>query len=313
MSSDFPFDIAFSLLDRDEPVAKEIARLLEPATVFLYSERQAELVGSDGVEKFSAMFRRDARTVAVLHRADWGNTKWTGIEKTAIVERLLEEGADFVTFIRLDESNLPGWMPRARIFGDFNRLGVNGVAGALLERLRQAGSLVRQETAKELAQRLADEQLAEAHRVHFLRSAEGVKVATQLALEVIAKLYAMGADIGAAATAERGEVVNLYRQGFSVSASWQCPYIDSLRNSALHVVEWNGRPDIGGRFYRESPPEELAHWRFTFDRPTPEDYVWVDASTGRRVSSASLPDFAARLLLNRVREAHKESSRLDER
>jgi hypothetical protein len=302
VAHDYKHDVAFSLLDQDESLARELSKLLEPADTFLYSERQREIVSTDGVEKFSSVFRRDARTVAVLHRAGWGTTPWTRVEETAIRERFHHEGADFITIIKLDDSTPPIWIPTTRVWGDFSRLKAEGVAGVLLERLRHAGSQVRTETAQELAARVAREQIAERERVKFLGSSEGVKAATKSAHVMIAKLREVGGTIGAAVTGEQ-EIINLYREEFSVSASWQNPYINTLNDSALHVKEWAGRPDIGGRFIHHTEPEELRHWRFAFDRPTADDLGWREPESRRMFSPDQLADFAAKLLLTRVREA----------
>ncbi len=51
---EFRYDVAFSLLDKDLAVSEDIADLLKDrAEVFLYSERQLELAGSDGLEEFN--------------------------------------------------------------------------------------------------------------------------------------------------------------------------------------------------------------------------------------------------------------------
>jgi hypothetical protein len=302
VAPDYKYDVAFSLLDRDEPLGRELSTLLEPAHTFLYSERQREIVSTDGVEKFSSVFRRDARTVAVLHRDGWGKTPWTRVEDTAIRERFHQEGADFMTIIKLDDSAPPVWIPTTRVWGNFGRLKAEGVAGVLQERLRQAGSQVRPETAQELSERVAREQAAERERVEFLGSNEGVKAASESAKATLAKLHEIGGTIGAAVTGEQ-DIINLYREGFSVSASWQNPYINTLNDSALHVKEWTGRPDIGGRFIHHTEPRELRHWRFTFDRPTADDLGWREPESQRMFSPDQLADFAAKLLLTRVRKA----------
>ena len=53
-NSEFEYDVAFSFLADDEPLVVQIAdQLRERYQVFLYSERQKELAGKDGVEQFS--------------------------------------------------------------------------------------------------------------------------------------------------------------------------------------------------------------------------------------------------------------------
>jgi len=76
----FKYDVAFSFLDRDLGLAEELSELLRPHPLFVFSERQMELVGNDGVDAFSEVFRRESRTVAVLFRQEWSRTKWTELK-----------------------------------------------------------------------------------------------------------------------------------------------------------------------------------------------------------------------------------------
>ena len=91
-AGDYKYDVAFSFLDRDEPLARELAGLLTPLSTFVYSEQQLEVAAKDGVDAFTAVFRRDARIVAVLYRDGWGKTKWTRVEEQAIKSRFLDWG-----------------------------------------------------------------------------------------------------------------------------------------------------------------------------------------------------------------------------
>lgn len=59
MSGEFKYEGAFSFLQDDEQLALEIADRVRDRVsvgVFIYSERQDELVGTDGVEAFSRSF-----------------------------------------------------------------------------------------------------------------------------------------------------------------------------------------------------------------------------------------------------------------
>src|SRR5262245_22617191 len=101
-ADEFKYDIAFSFLSKDEPIAQQINDLLtERCRTFIYTERQKELAGTDGEETFKRVFSKEARIVAVLFRPEWGSTNWTRIEETAIRGRAYEEGYDFCTFISM--------------------------------------------------------------------------------------------------------------------------------------------------------------------------------------------------------------------
>jgi hypothetical protein len=53
------------LLDQDAPLERHVERPLNAGVGCPHSERQLELIGNEGVEKFSAVFCRDARTVVI--------------------------------------------------------------------------------------------------------------------------------------------------------------------------------------------------------------------------------------------------------
>ena len=76
-------DVAFSFLAGTSS-ALELARILEAsASTFVFSERQKELAGTNGVAQFTSLYEVRARLVVVLYRAGYGETKWTKIEESA--------------------------------------------------------------------------------------------------------------------------------------------------------------------------------------------------------------------------------------
>jgi hypothetical protein len=71
MNSEFKYEVALSFLQNDEQLALEIADRIRDRVsveVFVYSERQDELVGTDGVDTFSRIFGAESRVVVILHR-----------------------------------------------------------------------------------------------------------------------------------------------------------------------------------------------------------------------------------------------------
>jgi hypothetical protein len=133
MNDEFKYEVAFSFLQDDEQLALEIAdRIRDRVTVsfFIYSERQNELAGTDGVEKFSRIFGKEARVVVILYREGWGQTKWTRVEETAIRTRGFNEGHEFALLVKLDSTNPPIWLPPTRLYLGFERYRIDGVASA---------------------------------------------------------------------------------------------------------------------------------------------------------------------------------------
>ncbi|MGJ4748719.1 hypothetical protein ACQV5M_20325, partial [Leptospira sp. SA-E8] len=88
---DYKYNVAFSFLAQDEPVATQLANLLQDRhSVFLYSREQERLAGRDGESAFNEVFSKEARVVVILYRQGWGKSPWTRIEETAIRNRAFE-------------------------------------------------------------------------------------------------------------------------------------------------------------------------------------------------------------------------------
>lgn len=296
--TDYKHDLAFSLLDIDEPLARKIRRFIpEALSVFLYSERQAEAIGNDGVELFSGVFGRESRVVVILHRRNWGETKWTRLEAEAIKTRLWNEGPDFVTLVKLTDDPAPPWLPPNRIWVDFERLRIRGLAGALIERVNARGKETRQETASELSERYLRAKREAAARLAFLHSDEGLQSANRSADALFKAFERIGLGIHGSVSRGHWQIL-LFHDGFAVSIGWAVSSFGDLRDSELCVKEWKGRPNIGGLFAGGS--KELATHLFDFDQPHPGDTGWRNRNTRQVFSSDQLAEWAGKLLIHRI-------------
>jgi hypothetical protein len=307
--TDFKYDVAFSFLSEDEPLARQLANLVSPsATTFVYSECQFEILGTDGVETFSNVFGRDARTVIVLYRPRWGETKWTRIEETAIRTRLLDDGPEFATFVVLEKpAQLPTWYPASRLWLSFDRLGPNGVAAVALERVEHAGRPLRDPTPAEYAQRLDEKRRAEAQRTHFLQSAEGVQAGRTAAQGVFAELERLAPATEIVYERCHPDLVMMYRDGFSVAVEWYCPCVNSLDDSALIAVEWQGRPSLGTTFYAGQERELVRH-TFQVEPVEGHDLAWSEKQTSQLRSTHKQAEYLVMLLLKRIEKPRPRSS-----
>jgi hypothetical protein len=131
------FDVAFSLLSRDEPVAAAIqAQLPNTCTSFLYSSRQREIQSlGDGLNLFPEVFR-SARICVVLHRDGWGATPWTRLEESAIADRYMHQGIGFLVFVRLAPvTDLAAWIPTQSLWVDYQAEGPANTASYIVARL----------------------------------------------------------------------------------------------------------------------------------------------------------------------------------
>lgn len=168
--TDKKYDIAISFLHCDEPFALQLfSRVSESFDVFVYSKKQEELAGTDGLESFRQAFRHDSRLVVVLYRDGWGKSPWTRVEEAAIKDRFLEEGWDWLLFVMLDDSSTPPvWLPKSEIRLSFAEYGTEQLLGAIKMRAEKLGGVSKAETALERAKRLQQDSEARAMRERLL-------------------------------------------------------------------------------------------------------------------------------------------------
>src|SRR5438046_2362851 len=148
------YDIAISFLSDDEPHALKLQHeLSENLKIFVYSKRQEQLAGTDGLETLRQAFFSQSRLLVVLYRDKWGKTPWTRVEETAIKEHALNEGWKSVLFVMLDErSTPPRWLPETLIRLNYRQFGP-ALVGAIKMRAAELGSELKTETAVEKAKR----------------------------------------------------------------------------------------------------------------------------------------------------------------
>ena len=262
------YDIAFSFLADDEPPARALSeKLAGRATTFVYSERQKDLAGKDGVETFSAVFRRQARLVVVLYRDGWGKTKWTRIEETAIKERYLDEGMSFLLVVAMKpRPTLPAWLPRTRLYFNLAEFGLDGAVAAIVARFQEAGGEPRDESPSELAARLAEAKRRRDTDVAWLHSFEGARGAYEEFRRIGEYWRTEAATIPGFDVRVHDRTTYVRSDGGSIAASWSPGFANTTEHGVLAVQEWDGRiaaRDLGEYFDFEAKP--TRHWRFAFD------------------------------------------------
>ena len=242
----FEYDVAFSFLADDESLAVQIAdELRDRYQVFLYSERQKELSGRDGVEQFSEVFREKARVCVVLFREGWGKTKWTRVEETAIKDRAFDKGWEFLVVVSLGTSNAPAWLPKTKIWFVLDRYGIPGAAAVIDARIQDQGGISGDETPSEKASRLSRAEELKIEREVFLESPDGF----QLAQKELGELFNYIRDEVAQIKSNQNVISIDFNQKSSdecvVRSSkrnfviiWSKMFANSLRQSALVVREF---------------------------------------------------------------------------
>lgn len=173
------YDIAFSFSQKDENLATELYNLLKDRlSCFIYSEQQKRLGGNDGERVFNSVFSKESRIVVILFNCDWGNTKWTKIEETAIRNKGFDEGYDFVILIPT-ENNIdpPQWLPKNRIWIGLERWGIESAASVIEARVQEFGGVIKVETISDKAAKVEQELLDKRKRDQTLESPDGLSLA----------------------------------------------------------------------------------------------------------------------------------------
>ncbi len=305
----FEYDVAISFLDRDAPVADELADALrDRMQVFVYSEAQAELAGKDGQVVLTRVFGEQARVVVVFYRVGWGETPWTRIEATAIQNRAFGKGLDFTVFIPLDQTpSVPEWVPRVRVWMDLERWGINGVAAVVEARVRELGGTPRQETVEDRAARLGRRKERQERRNSFLNSSsavEAAKVATsRIGVAVVARCQAISAaNSGLQVQATADEFGCLIRgHGRSVRVSLNLAYSNTLADASLTMDLARGPLGVYEQIVSGGSAQRIEKRRYLPDVDARDALCWKpEFGEGRTLSEDAVIDEAIDLLLQDV-------------
>lgn len=268
----FKYDVAFSLLAKDEPLAQEINDLLSDRyRTFLYSERQKEIAGADGELKFKQVFSEEARLVVVLYREGWGKTPWTRMEEEAIRGRAYEDGYDFVKFVPLDEvQSVPKYVPKVQLWINALRFGAKAAAAVIEARLGELGAPTRTETAVERAMRLSRAMDFKRRHEEFPRTEHAVDEANRSFSEVASHISSELAKIKSAEIPLHLELKQQRLKAAVVGLEhglllrWVYQYRNSLDGAYLAIEIWDGHPPLDGMMVWDEP-KKIRSERFKFE------------------------------------------------
>jgi len=169
------FDVAISFLGKDEPTAAALYReLSQSLNVFFFPRRQEDLAGTDGLESMRKPFLEDSRVMVVLYREQWGKTRWTAIEETAVKDACFNGEWKRLFFIALDKSGaLPKWLPEYHVRYNWEDFGLDQVVGAIKARVLDSGGLPTPLTPVKRAELLQADELYRGEKAR-MNSPEGV-------------------------------------------------------------------------------------------------------------------------------------------
>lgn len=305
----YNYDVAFSFLAQDEPLATELNDLLQDRLkTFLYSKRQGEIAGTDGEQTFNSVFSEQARIVVVLYRAGWGKSTWTRIEETAIRNRAFEHGYNFVKFIPLDDPpTVPKWLPRTQLWLGFKRWGIAGTASAIEARVEECGGEAHEESVQERAARLEQSLNFNERRRRFLNSDEGVQAASKTFEKFkgeLQKLLREIADTGNSIKFEiktSGTSIVVSAMNMAFSLKWKHRSNNTLTDSELTFTVYDSLPDYHEIGRSEEEPQRLLSLTFAFDLTPTEENVWVEPKKeDKQYSTKDLASYLLKRFMDKV-------------
>lgn len=313
----YKYDIAFSFLSESGQIARELQQRLNPnLRVFVYFDKQEDLVGTDGFESFRQIFYEESRLVVVIYKNGWGETPWTRVEEAAIKDRCLTKGWAGLLFIMADSKDSPPiWLPQTNIRLHLQDYGMEQAVGAIKALVESLGGQLLKETAIDRAKRLQGELGFRANRRKLLSSDEGVREATKEALKIHGGIRALIEKIRAesgALTVEAGsddEKTVLTTGRVSLVVYWRPSYSNTLEHSPLLVREFNGRvllPEQRGKSHLISEPDLLTEHEFDPDLTSDQGWCWHSRFAPQRYfSSMEVAEHCVRLFLDLIDRADK--------
>jgi hypothetical protein len=306
------FDVAVSFLSIDEPLAVELSNeLSKNLSVFVYSKRQEELAGTDGLKSFRQTFLSKSKLVVVLYRDGWGSTRWTAVEEMAIKDRMFNGGWRSLLFVTLDEgSTLPNWLPESHIRLNYSHYR-GSLIGAIKMRAEELGSVLRAETAIEKAKRTQSNELARAERDRLLMDQGTAAIQTEHQMlrhqfgEKIAEIQPHLSTITLTQGSDGHEyIVRTERASISFNVYVTFP----VTESRIIVQEFD-RPlilpqDRGRRgFFPGEEPRQISKREFYFDYKVSHGWCWKQHSSSSELLTT--PE-VCEYLIKRVLEVHEQ-------
>lgn len=303
------FDVAFSFLGPDEPLAIELAdRLRDRYKVFLYSEQQERLAGGDGEGDLRRVFKDQSRIAVILYRPAWGTTRWTRTEQEGIRDRARDLAYERFALMILLEGPPPDWIPWNVVWLDYQRSSIDTTVGAILMRLRMAGGEARVETAADRAGRLQRDLEWKRTRKHYLNSDEGAQAAEAAALAVLDEVSRLADQITASQSriplrvvpSQRGLIVRAANASLVVGRTRYESNFE--RHCVFHIRVWDGplRTQDSIAMARPAEPKEVLELDLPFDVDRQMQPRWRQGGTGEPLTSEGLADFAIQRLLDQM-------------
>jgi hypothetical protein len=308
------YDVAFSFTHKDEILAGQLYELLRNRmSCFIYFEEQKRLAGEDGERIFNSVFSQESRIVVILYNNDWGKTKWTRIEQTAIKNKGFDEGYDFAIIIPTQKNvEFPEWLPKNKICIDIDRWGIESAASVIETRVQQFGGEIKIESVADIAARAEKSLVEKKIRKQLLDSPEGLKLAFNEVQEIISEVHRHETQIKSQTDSWHFLVRNNNRNGveiisfgFHLTFQFYQKYANTSDDAYLLITLYNGSFDENG--YPKDPfskNELISEARLKFSINEFDQRGWIDIETNENFVATSIlvEQWIKELIYNVTRE-----------
>lgn len=131
------FDIAISFAGEDRTVARRIAELLRCDGISLFFDEylQAELLGKDLRKHLTDVYKRRAKFCVMIISKHYEGKLWPTVEREAAVSRAVEDSAEYIIPLRLDDTDVPG-LSSERVYIDLRERSVDEAGELIAKRVR---------------------------------------------------------------------------------------------------------------------------------------------------------------------------------
>ena len=130
--SQIVYDIAVSYAGQDIEYARLLVRMFSKAdlSVFFAPHHQAMFAGDFLPDELQTIYRYQSRRCVIVLSEHYNRSKYTNWERKAALDRKLED-EDYVILIKLDESELKGWLSGDQYF-DAQIMSLEEIANAII-------------------------------------------------------------------------------------------------------------------------------------------------------------------------------------
>jgi hypothetical protein len=310
----YKYDVALSFLHRDVMMATQLHdKIADRFKTFLFTKKQDDIAGTDGMDSYSNVFQNEARLNVVLHREGWGDTKWTKIEKNAIKTRIFNEergeGWNSLLIIKLDKSKLPSWVVDYYVYLDFENFGFEEIAGAIISSAQKLGAVISHENVIDFAKRQGTAITLKKEKDIYLASVKAVEDATV----EIANLFKDVSEKWKTIKEDRPELrfgtlkyqefeyIEFASNGFFLVFNWCHRTTNSLHDSHLQVRIYNETRFTEHRY------NEVAKTIYKFSLNNLKEFIWEE-NEEKFLTSGNLVDYWIKKLITIAHNPPKGNS-----